>query len=56
MIINKFRCFYKYGSPGIPGPLIKNIIYKLLWRLNLIESPSMGRYKQDLDYKKCGLK
>ena len=52
MIINKFRYFYKYGSPCMPGPLIKNIIYKLLWRLNLIESPSMGCYKQYIAYKK----
>ena len=52
MIINKFRHFYKYGSPSVPGSLIKNIIHKILWRLNLVHSPSMGGYKEYIAYKK----
>ena len=52
MIINRFIRFYKYASPNIPGSLIKNMIYKILWRLNLVKSPSMGCYKEYIDYKK----
>lgn len=52
MIINKFRYFYKYGSPSIPGSLIKNMIYKISWRLNFINSPSMRSYKEYIAYKK----
>jgi hypothetical protein len=52
MIINKFRYFYKCGSPNIPGSLIKNMIYKILWRLNFIKSPSMGSYKEYIAYRK----
>lgn len=48
MIINKFIRFYKFGSPGVPGFFIKNLIYKILWRLNLVESPSMGYYKNNI--------
>ena len=51
-MINKFIYFYKYGSPGVPGSLMKNIIYKSLWRLNLINSPSAGRYKEYTAYKR----
>ncbi|MEG1256611.1 hypothetical protein [Clostridium sp.] len=45
MIIDRFIHFYRYKSPGISGSVIKNLIYKISWRLNLVESPSMGKYK-----------
>ncbi len=52
MIINRFIHFYEYSSPSVPGSLIKNMIYKILWRLNFIKSPSMGLYKEYIYYKK----
>lgn len=50
-MMNKFIRFYNI-SPSIPGSLIKNIVYKILWRLNLVESPSLGKYKDYISYKK----
>lgn len=47
-MIGKFIYFYRYGSPHIPGSLIKNLIYKIYWRLNIIESPSLGIYKDNV--------
>lgn len=44
--MNKLKRFYVCGSPSVPGGLVKNLAYKILWRLNLIESPSMGSYKK----------
>lgn len=52
MMINRFIRFYKYGSPSVPGSLMKNMLYKILWRLNLVHSPSMGCYKEYIAYKK----
>lgn len=50
--MNIFVNFYKYDSPNIPGPLIKNFIYKILWRLNMVQSPSMGKYRTYVEIKK----
>ncbi|MCD3223782.1 hypothetical protein [Clostridium botulinum] len=52
--MGNLKRFYKCGSPSIPGGLIKNLMYKILWRLNRIESPSMGRYKTYIKYRNGG--
>lgn len=50
--MGKLKKFYKYGSPGVPGSLMKNLIYKILWRLNLVKSPSIGDYKTYIENRK----
>lgn len=49
--MGKLKNFY-YGSPSVPGSLIKNMIYKILWRLSLVNSPSMGDYETYIKNRK----
>ena len=46
-MIKKFKWWYKFGSPNAGrANIVQNLIYKILWRMNYIHSPSCGAYKQ----------